>query len=164
MNIFPEVMLAAFYRAFSRMQPIDFYDWAATNLQSLTASSMCITAFLLTGNGLASILYAVLFMANRLEMSRVTYTLPLRENFALPFWWLRALFVTVLLQTNEPINFKARSHFAITMAVFLSTTLFCVTWQFSQFALLLDALTFTLLHHIGLLTDDKVQLFIEAFI
>ncbi|KAF5397875.1 hypothetical protein PHET_08347 [Paragonimus heterotremus] len=84
------------------MSPIDFYDFSTAVLQAFTLIGVCIAIQDLQVQQLTSVfLYAVLFISNQHEMSRVAFALPLRENFALPFWWLRLCFVTRVVSPRK---------------------------------------------------------------
>ena len=80
----------------------------------------------------------------RFDVTRVTFTVPLREHFSLPFIFLQFFLVGKYLRGSGPCS-------ALTLAVFVSGVLFTICWQFSQFVLLIQSLVIFVLSTVGLL-------------
>ena len=64
------------------------------NLQMLYSISLFATAWLLTGSWIPGVLTSVYFTALGIDMTRISFTIPLRESFALPFWALQNAIIT----------------------------------------------------------------------
>ncbi|KAF7257769.1 hypothetical protein EG68_03988 [Paragonimus skrjabini miyazakii] len=156
MNIFPEIVLSVLYRLSRWMSPIDFYDFSTAVLQALTLIGVCFAIQDLQVQQLTSaLLYAVLFISNQHEMSRVAFALPLRENFALPFWWLRLFFIIRVVSPRKRQLSLNSVHLVNVVLLITTTVAFCITWQFCQFVLLLEACIIAPLFHIGYLQDKQ---------
>ena len=78
----------------------------------------------------------------RFDVTRVTFTVPLREHFSLPFIFLQFLVVGRYLVRPSP---------ALVATIYTTTLAFSLAWQFAQFVLLLQAVVLFLLATVGLL-------------
>ncbi|OON18259.1 hypothetical protein X801_05889 [Opisthorchis viverrini] len=159
MNIIPEVILAVFYWLSPWRKPIDFYDLAVTALQAFTLIGLVLTAWEMTNLWVSCPLYASLFLLNQHEMSRVAFTLPLRENFSLPFWWLRMFFATQLMKGKIHLKLLSFNQYVQIFLLWFTTAAFCMTWQFGQFALLIETSILAVLHHANVIHHEQCLIF-----
>ena len=81
-------------------------------------------------------------------MTRVTFTVPLREHFSLPFIFLHYLLAGRHLRAPAPAPAPATL-----LGLYVSGVLFTVSWQFAQFVLLIQALVLFVLGTVGLLGE-----------
>jgi len=82
-NIYQEITLGIIYmtfKSFIKLPPILFYAYSVFNLQILYSFSIYATSWLLTGNWLTAIPSVVFFTFARFDMTRVEFTVPLRER------------------------------------------------------------------------------------
>ena len=82
-NIYQEIFLALIYKTFQNwitLRPILFYAYSVFNLQAMYSFVLYATAWTLTGNWLTAIPTAVYFTFSRFDMTRVEFTVPLRER------------------------------------------------------------------------------------
>ena len=92
------------------------------------------------------------------DVTRVTYTVPLREHFSLPIIFLQ-FYVTGLYlkrQQDQQILYPA--------IICLLTAMYTLTWQFAQFVTLLQSLVLFSLAALSLINKDKVIKLIVAHI
>ena len=82
-------------------------------------------------------------------MTRVTFTVPLREHFSLPFIFLHYLLAGRHLRAPAT---------ATLLGLYVSGVLFTVSWQFAQFVLLIQALVLFVLGTVGLLGELLLSL------
>ena len=87
----------------------------------------------------------------RFDVTRVTFTVPLREHFSMPF-----LFLQLLVTGRYLAGRKFLSPTFQVLAIYSCSLLFCLFWQFAQFVFLLQALVLFCLATVGLLDRDKV--------
>ncbi|CAH8865499.1 unnamed protein product [Trichobilharzia szidati] len=139
---------------FTHMKPIDFYERATILLQFLTPFSLLCIIQSMSNSILETLLFAVIFLLNNHAISRIVIALPLRENFALPFWWLRMLALNIMLKQTDTIRSRNIITTCVVTVFALSTSLFCIFWHFSQFVLLIEVIFMNVLHYLGFLNDD----------
>ncbi|XP_067854079.1 protein C-mannosyl-transferase DPY19L3 [Heptranchias perlo] len=155
MNIYQEVILSILYRMLSLqsyLEPVFFYLYTVFGLQALYVISIYITSWLLSGTWMSGALAAIWYILNRIDTTRVEFTIPLRENWSLPFFALQIMAITYYLRPQlKPL--QQQLLFTLIMA---STFLFCVTWQFNQFILLIQALALFSLDCLDMVPASKV--------
>ncbi|XP_071076221.1 protein C-mannosyl-transferase DPY19L3 isoform X2 [Desmodus rotundus] len=139
MNIYQEVLLGVLYRALpvrKYLEPVYFYIYTLFGLQAIYVTALYVTSWLLSGTWLAGLLAASWYVTNRVDTTRVEFTVPLRENWALPFFAVQVAAVTYFLRPN----LRPLSERLALLAIFVSTFVFSLMWQFNQFTMLLQAL------------------------
>ncbi|XP_066184044.1 protein C-mannosyl-transferase DPY19L3 isoform X3 [Sylvia atricapilla] len=155
MNVYQEVFLSILYRILpiqQYLEPVYFYIYTLFGLQAVYVIALYITSWLLSGTWLSGLLAACWYIANRVDTTRVEFTIPLRENWALPFFAVQIAAITYLLRTHlQP----AQERLTL-MIVFIATFLFSLTWQFNQFMMLIQALALFILDCLDMLPTAKV--------
>jgi hypothetical protein len=133
-NIYQEIVLGIIYRVFQpKLRPILWYAYSVFNLQMLYSVSLFATAWLLTGSWIPGVLTSVYFTALGIDMTRISFTIPLRESFALPFWALQNAIITYFFKK------EVQNNFIYSALIGTTSFLFAVCWQFNQFVFLLQA-------------------------
>ncbi|XP_018613668.1 probable C-mannosyltransferase DPY19L3 [Scleropages formosus] len=157
MNIYQEVFLSILYRLLpvqEYLEPIYFYIYTVFALQAVYVIALYITSWLLSDSWLAGALAAVWYIINRVDTTRVEFTISLRENWSLPFFALQVASITYYLRPQlKPLPQKVAL-----WLTFLSTLWFCLTWQFNQFILLIQALVVFALDCLDFIEPRKVTL------
>uniref|UniRef100_M3ZGH6 Dpy-19 like C-mannosyltransferase 3 n=1 Tax=Xiphophorus maculatus TaxID=8083 RepID=M3ZGH6_XIPMA len=149
MNIYQEVFLSVLYRLLplqAYLEPVYFYIYTVFSLQAVYVIALYLTAWLLAGSWLAGLLTGVWYILNRVDTTRVEFTISLRENWSLPFFALQVTAVTCYL----------RPQLMMVWLMYVTTCCFCLTWQFNQFILLVQALIVYMLDIVDLLTTTQV--------
>ncbi|VDN03459.1 unnamed protein product [Thelazia callipaeda] len=143
-NIYQEVFLAFLYRFFASFQwlkdnylpePILFYVYSCFTVVGFGVTNLFFLTWSLTGNWLYGLLVSTWMLVNYDDNTRAYFAVNLRENFALPFFWLQNVCAVVIMQ---------RPHAACKKYYFvyiLSTFSFALFWQFSQFILVLQSIS-----------------------
>ena len=90
-------------------------------------------------------------LISRFDVTRVNFTVPLREHFSLPFMFWQFFAIGQYLKSERYIS--ATYHLFL---IFIPSLLFTLSWQFAQFVLLIQALVLFCLATVGLLHKDKV--------
>uniref|UniRef100_A0A8C9WTP6 Dpy-19 like C-mannosyltransferase 3 n=1 Tax=Scleropages formosus TaxID=113540 RepID=A0A8C9WTP6_SCLFO len=139
MNIYQEVLLSILYKVLSiqaYLEPVYFYIYTVFALQAVYVIALYITSWLLSGSWLGGVLAAFWYILNRVDTTRVEFTISLRENWSLPFFALQVAAISWYLRPQlKPMQQKVAL-----WQVFLATLCFCLTWQFNQFIILIQAL------------------------
>ncbi|XP_059390349.1 probable C-mannosyltransferase DPY19L3 isoform X1 [Carassius carassius] len=155
MNIYQEVFLSILYRILpiqTYLEPIYFYIYTVFALQAVYVIALFITSWLLSDSWLAGALTGVWYILNRVDTTRVEFTISLRENWSIPFFALQVAAITCYLRPQlKPIHQRV-----VLWLVFISTFCFCLTWQFNQFVLLVQALIIFTLDCLDFLTAEQV--------
>ncbi|XP_058530477.1 probable C-mannosyltransferase DPY19L3 isoform X2 [Ochotona princeps] len=154
MNIYQEVFLSILYRVLpiqKYLEPVYFYIYTLFGLQAIYVTALYVTSWLLSGTWLSGLLAALWYVANRIDTTRVEFTIPLRENWALPFFAIQIAAVTYFLRPN----LQPPSERLMLLAIFISTFLFSLTWQFNQFMMLMQALVLFVLDSLDMLPAVK---------
>ncbi|KAM6251183.1 protein C-mannosyl-transferase DPY19L3 isoform 7-T9 [Spheniscus humboldti] len=155
MNVYQEVLLSILYRILpiqQYLEPVYFYIYTLFGLQAVYVIALYVTSWLLSGTWLSGLLAACWYITNRTDTTRVEFTIPLRENWALPFFAVQIAAITYLLRTHlQPVQ----ERLTLT-AVFIATFLFSLTWQFNQFMMLIQALALFILDCFDMLPTVKV--------
>ncbi|KAM6251180.1 protein C-mannosyl-transferase DPY19L3 isoform 4-T5 [Spheniscus humboldti] len=157
MNVYQEVLLSILYRILpiqQYLEPVYFYIYTLFGLQAVYVIALYVTSWLLSGTWLSGLLAACWYITNRTDTTRVEFTIPLRENWALPFFAVQIAAITYLLRTHlQPVQ----ERLTLT-AVFIATFLFSLTWQFNQFMMLIQALALFILDCFDMLPTVKKNL------
>ncbi|NWX87519.1 D19L3 mannosyltransferase, partial [Nothoprocta pentlandii] len=155
MNVYQEVFLSILYRILpiqQYLEPVYFYIYTLFGLQAVYVIALYVTSWLLSGTWLSGLLAAFWYITNRVDTTRVEFTIPLRENWALPFFAVQIAAITYLLRTHlQP----AHERWTL-LAVFIATFFFSLTWQFNQFMMLIQALVLFVLDCFDMLPTAKV--------
>jgi len=153
-NVHQEVVLAGLYNIYSfRLSPIFFYTYAVFALQGVFLSALYLISWSLSGSWLTGVLTAVYAVVNRFDVTRVTFTVPLREHFSLPFIFSQFGSVGHYLAASRE---SSNETFQLAI-IFLTSLAFTITWQFAQFVLLIQALALFGLATVGALDKDRVS-------
>uniref|UniRef100_A0A4W4H278 Dpy-19 like C-mannosyltransferase 3 n=1 Tax=Electrophorus electricus TaxID=8005 RepID=A0A4W4H278_ELEEL len=157
MNIYQEVLLSILYRILpiqAYLEPIYFYIYTVFALQALYVLGLFITSWMLSDSWLAGVLTGVWYILNsRVDTTRVEFTISLRENWSLPFFALQVAAITCYLR--PPLGSTHQR--VLLWLVFVCTLCFCLTWQFNQFILLVQALLIFTLDSLDLLLPEQVM-------
>ncbi|XP_040898093.1 probable C-mannosyltransferase DPY19L3 isoform X2 [Toxotes jaculatrix] len=155
MNIYQEVFLSVLYRLLpiqSYLEPVYFYIYTVFSLQAVYVIALYLTAWLLSGSWLAGALTGVWYILNRVDTTRVEFTISLRENWSLPFLALQVTAITCYLRPQ----LTALQQKVMVWLMYVTTFCFCLTWQFNQFILLVQALIIYTLDCVDFLTTTQV--------
>nr|XP_054753606.1 uncharacterized protein LOC129259335 [Lytechinus pictus] len=101
-NIYQEIFLAFIYRILPFIQsnylPIFFYIKSVFALHGVYFTTIFAMAWLLSNSWLSGLLACTFFIANKANATRIDYTIPLRESFALPFLYMQMTIITYYLR------------------------------------------------------------------
>lgn len=155
MNIYQEVVLSILYRVLpiqAYLEPVYFYIYTVFSLQAVYVIALFVTSWLLSGTWLAGVLTGVWYIINRVDTTRVEFTISLRENWSIPFFALQVAAITCYLRPQ----LKTIHQRVVLWLVFVSTFCFCLTWQFNQFVLFIQAFIFFTLDTLGFLSPEQI--------
>ncbi|VDK88384.1 unnamed protein product [Litomosoides sigmodontis] len=143
-NIYQELVIAVLYKFFASFQllrdyylpkPILFYVYSCFVFAGFGITTLFLLAWALTGSWLYGLLVFTWMLTNIDDSTRVFFTVNLRENFALPFFWLQNACIVIVLRLTDV---ACKKYYFI---FFFSTFLFALLWQFNQFILVLQSVS-----------------------
>ncbi|XP_078672163.1 protein C-mannosyl-transferase DPY19L1-like [Branchiostoma floridae x Branchiostoma belcheri] len=186
-NLYPEVVLAACYRAYEAVvgmfdiptklcwtvnrgegmspvqscegmgEPAYFYVNSVFVQNGLMMGLFFIFGTYLSGSMVGGVLTVASFFFNHGECTRVQWTPPLRESFAFPMLALQMFLVTHMLRSRS-VGWK---HVVLLAACNIT---FILPWQFAQFALLTQMTAVFLVYVMGFIPADRVKTIVTGHI
>ncbi|KAG7318084.1 hypothetical protein KOW79_019119 [Hemibagrus wyckioides] len=179
-NLYPEVVLASWYRLYSStmeifriptkmcwtinrgedLDPVEscegmgdpayFYVTFVFLLNGAMMSLFYISGAYLSGSKMGGVVTVLSFFFNHGESTRVMWTPPLRESFSYPFLVLQMLLLTHILRMRNPSRNSM-------VALGVATVMFMLPWQFAQFVLLTQVASLFASYILGYLSPAKMQ-------
>ncbi|XP_063113648.1 probable C-mannosyltransferase DPY19L4 isoform X2 [Cavia porcellus] len=111
MSLYPELIASVLYQATGSneiIEPMYFYIGIVFGLQGIYVTALFVTSWLMSGTWLAGMLTVAWFIINRVDTTRIEYSIPLRENWALPYFACQVAALTGYLKSN--LNTYAEVH------------------------------------------------------
>jgi hypothetical protein len=155
-NIHQEIILATIYRLFpwkDLIEPVYFYIDTVFSLYGLYGMTMFLTAWLLSGTWLSGAVTMLFVFFNRGDVTRVWFSIALRESFAFPFIYFQLGLLVLYLKYTHKDMVKRLLLFAICF----TTLAFVIAWQFAQFILLLQAFAMYAVRVVGIVPHEKTR-------
>uniref|UniRef100_A0A8D2KXX2 Dpy-19 like 4 n=2 Tax=Varanus komodoensis TaxID=61221 RepID=A0A8D2KXX2_VARKO len=156
MTLYPELIASILYQASGSedvIEPVYFYIGIVFGLQGIYVTALFATSWLISGTWLAGMLTVAWFIINRADTTRIDYSLPSRENWALPYFACQVAALTGYLKNN--VNSSAEKF--CYMLVSASTYTFMMMWEYSHYLLFVQAICLFLLDITGLTQAEKVH-------
>ncbi|XP_066235244.1 probable C-mannosyltransferase DPY19L4 isoform X4 [Saccopteryx leptura] len=156
MSLYPELIASVLYQATGSneiIEPVYFYIGIVFGLQGIYVTALFVTSWLMSGTWLAGMLTVGWFVINRVDTTRIEYSIPLRENWALPYFACQVAALTGYLKSN--LNTYGERFCYLLMSA--STYMFMMMWEYSHYLLFLQAVSLFLLDSFSLKQSNKVH-------
>ncbi|XP_044150199.1 probable C-mannosyltransferase DPY19L4 isoform X3 [Bufo gargarizans] len=156
MTLYPELLASALYQmsgSQGAVDPVYFYIGIIFGLQGIYISALFVTSWIMSGTWLAGTLTAAWFIINRTDTTRMEDSIPLRENWALPYFACQVAALTGFLRNSS--NLSAERICYLLMCA--STYTFIMMWEYSHYLLFIQALSLCLLDGLSLVKKEKVH-------
>nr|XP_048697180.1 probable C-mannosyltransferase DPY19L4 isoform X1 [Caretta caretta] len=156
MTLYPELIASVLYQASGSeevIEPVYFYIGIVFGLQGIYMAALFVTSWVMSGTWLAGMLTVAWFIINRTDTTRIDYSIPLRENWALPYFACQVAALTGYLKNN--INSSAERFCYLLVSA--STYTFMMMWECSHYLLFVQAVSLVLLDSFALVQTDKVH-------
>uniref|UniRef100_A0A4X1U4Q3 Dpy-19 like 4 n=1 Tax=Sus scrofa TaxID=9823 RepID=A0A4X1U4Q3_PIG len=173
MSLYPELIASILYQATGSneiIEPVYFYIGIVFGLQGIYVTALFVTSWLMSGTWLAGMLTVAWFIINRVDTTRVEYSIPLRENWALPYFACQVAALTGYLKSNlnsygeisrsqlhQNIKLRSSVQRFCYLLMSASTYTFMMMWEYSHYLLFLQAISLFLLDSFSLEQSDKVH-------
>ncbi|XP_072855233.2 putative C-mannosyltransferase DPY19L4 [Pogona vitticeps] len=156
LTLYPELIASILYQASGSeevVEPVYFYIGIVFGLQGIYVTALFVTSWLMSGTWLAGMLTVAWFVINRADTTRIDYSIPSRENWALPYFACQVAALTGYLKNN--INSSAEKFCYLLVSA--STYTFMMMWEYSHYLLFIQAISLFLLDVIGPIQTEKVH-------
>ncbi|XP_032981784.1 probable C-mannosyltransferase DPY19L4 isoform X5 [Rhinolophus ferrumequinum] len=156
MSLYPELIASVLYQATGSneiIEPVYFYIGIVFGLQGIYVTALFVTSWIMSGTWLAGMLTVAWFIINRVDTTRIEYSIPLRENWALPYFACQVAALTGYLKSN--LNTYGERFCYLLMSA--STYTFMMMWEYSHYLLFLQAISLFLLDSFSLEQSGKLN-------
>ncbi|XP_063582375.1 probable C-mannosyltransferase DPY19L4 isoform X7 [Pongo abelii] len=163
MSLYPELIASVLYQATGSkeiIEPVYFYIGIVFGLQGIYVTALFVTSWLMSGTWLAGMLTVAWFIINRVDTTRIEYSIPLRENWALPYFACQIAALTGYLKSN--LNTYGERFCYLLMSA--STYTFMMMWEYSHYLLFLQAISLFLLDIFSVEQSDKLNVKKGSFV
>ncbi|XP_068528377.1 probable C-mannosyltransferase DPY19L4 isoform X2 [Anas acuta] len=156
MTLYPELIASVLYQASGSeevIEPVYFYIGIVFGLQGIYVTALFVTSWVMSGTWLAGMLTVAWFIINRTDTTRIDYSIPSRENWALPYFACQVAALTGYLKKN--LNCSAEKFCYLLVSA--STYTFMMMWEYSHYLLFVQAVSLFLLDSFALAQTEKVH-------
>nr|XP_054354677.1 probable C-mannosyltransferase DPY19L4 isoform X4 [Pongo pygmaeus] len=163
MSLYPELIASVLYQATGSkeiIEPVYFYIGIVFGLQGIYVTALFVTSWLMSGTWLAGMLTVAWFIINRVDTTRIEHSIPLRENWALPYFACQIAALTGYLKSN--LNTYGERFCYLLMSA--STYTFMMMWEYSHYLLFLQAISLFLLDIFSVEQSDKLNVKKGSFV
>ncbi|XP_021242881.1 probable C-mannosyltransferase DPY19L4 isoform X4 [Numida meleagris] len=156
MTLYPELIASVLYQASGSeevIEPVYFYIGIVFGLQGIYVTALFVTSWVMSGTWLAGMLTVAWFIINRTDTTRIDYSIPSRENWALPYFACQVAALTGYLKKNLSCSAEKFCY----LLVSASTYTFMMMWEYSHYLLFVQAVSLFLLDSFALAQTEKVH-------
>ncbi|XP_077362225.1 putative C-mannosyltransferase DPY19L4 isoform X1 [Festucalex cinctus] len=156
LSLYPEVITSYIYRVSGSqdmVEPIYFYVGTVLALQAVYATALFACSWLMSGTWVAGVLTVAWYVISRPDATKVEQAVPLRENWALPYYACQVAALTGFLCNN--IGLVAELFCYLTMSA--TTLTFLLVWEHSHYVLFVQAFCLFLLDSLDLVPPRKLS-------
>uniref|UniRef100_A0A8D3DT22 Dpy-19 like 4 n=1 Tax=Scophthalmus maximus TaxID=52904 RepID=A0A8D3DT22_SCOMX len=154
LSLYPELITSFVYRVTGSqdfVEPIYFYVGAVFGLQAVCVTALFVCSWVMSGTWVAGMLAVAWYVINRPDTTRVDHAIPLRDNWALPYFSCQVAALTGFLSNN--ICSATEMFCYLTMSA--TTFTFLLVWEHSHYVLFVQGLCLLLLDSFDLVPSRK---------
>ncbi|XP_032391789.1 probable C-mannosyltransferase DPY19L4 isoform X2 [Etheostoma spectabile] len=103
LSLYPELITSYIYRVTDSqdfVEPIYFYVGAVFGLQAVYVTALFVCSWVMSGTWVAGMLAVAWYVINRPDTTKVDFAIPLRDNWALPYFSCQVAALTGFLSNN----------------------------------------------------------------
>lgn len=155
LSLYPEVVTSLLYRITGSqdvIEPVYFYIGMVFGLQALYVTALFVSSWVMSGTWVAGMLAVAWYVINRPDTTKVDYAIPLRDNWALPYFSCQVAALTGFLSNN--IN--SATEMLCYLLLSATTITFMLVWELSHYVLFIQALALFLLDSFDLVPPRKM--------
>ncbi|XP_061597276.1 probable C-mannosyltransferase DPY19L4 [Cololabis saira] len=154
--LYPELITSFIYRISGSqdfVEPIYFYIGAVFGLQAVYVTALFVCSWVMSGTWVAGMLTVSWYVINRADTTKVDHAIPLRDNWALPYYSCQVAALTVFLRNN--ISCTTEMFCYLIMSI--TTLTFLLVWEFAHYVLFVQGLCLFLLDSFDLVPQQKMM-------
>uniref|UniRef100_A0A3Q3RUX4 Dpy-19 like 4 n=1 Tax=Mastacembelus armatus TaxID=205130 RepID=A0A3Q3RUX4_9TELE len=155
LSLYPELITSYIYRVTGSqdfVEPIYFYVGTVFGLQAVYVTALFVCSWVLSGTWVAGMLAVAWYVINRPDTTKVDHAIPLRDNWALPYFSCQVAALTGFLSNN--ISSATEMFCYLTMSA--TTFIFLLVWEHSHYVLFIQGLCLFLLDSFDLVPSRKM--------
>uniref|UniRef100_A0A8C7S498 Dpy-19 like 4 n=1 Tax=Oncorhynchus mykiss TaxID=8022 RepID=A0A8C7S498_ONCMY len=155
LSLYPELITSLLYRITGSqdvIEPVYFYIGVVFGLQAVYVTALFVSSWVMSGTCVAGILAVAWYVINRPDTTKVDYAIPLRDNWALPYFSCQVAALTGFLSNN--INSASEMFCYLLMSA--TTFTFILVWEHSHYVLFIQGLALFLLDSFDLVPSRKM--------
>ncbi|XP_062302089.1 probable C-mannosyltransferase DPY19L4 [Osmerus eperlanus] len=155
LSLYPELVTSLLYRVTGSqevIEPVYFYIGMVFGLQALYVTALFVSSWVMSGTWVAGMLAVAWYVINRPDTTKVDYAIPLRDNWALPYFSCQVAALTGFLSNN--INSATEMFCYLLMSA--TTFTFVLVWEHSHYVLFVQGLALFLLDSFDLVQPRKI--------
>ncbi|XP_068431377.1 probable C-mannosyltransferase DPY19L4 isoform X1 [Clinocottus analis] len=154
-SLYPELIISFIYRVTDSqdfVEPIYFYVGAVFGLQSVYVIALFVCSWVMSGTWVAGMLAVSWYVINRPDTTKVDFAIPLRDNWALPYFSCQVATLTGFLSNNISSAAEMCCYCTLTATTFI----FLLVWEYSHYVLFVQGLCLFLLDSFDLVPPRKM--------
>lgn len=155
LSLYPELITSFIYTVSGSqdfVEPIYFYIGAVFGLQAVYVTALFVCSWVLSGTWVAGMLAVAWYVINRADTTRVDDAIPLRENWALPYFSCQVAALTGFLCNN----ISSATEMFCYLVMSATTFTFLLVWEHSHYVLFIQGLCLFLLDSFDLVPARKM--------
>uniref|UniRef100_A0A4W5N4R1 Dpy-19 like 4 n=1 Tax=Hucho hucho TaxID=62062 RepID=A0A4W5N4R1_9TELE len=155
LSLYPELITSLLYRITGSqdvIEPVYFYIGVVFGLQAVYVTALFVSSWVMSGTCVAGILAVAWYVINRPDTTKVDYAIPLRDNWALPYFSCQVAALTGFLSNN--VNSASEMFCYLLMSA--TTFTFILVWEHSHYVLFVQGLALFLLDSFDLVPPRKM--------
>uniref|UniRef100_A0A669EV41 Dpy-19 like 4 n=1 Tax=Oreochromis niloticus TaxID=8128 RepID=A0A669EV41_ORENI len=155
LSLYPELITSFIYRVTGSqdfVEPIYFYIGAVLGLQAVYVTALFVCSWVMSGTWVAGMLAVAWYVINRADTTKVDHGLPLRDNWALPYFSWQVTALTGFLRNK--IGSSTEMFCYLTMSA--TTFTFLLVWEHSHYVLFIQGFCLFLLDSFDLVPPRKI--------
>ncbi|XP_068602912.1 probable C-mannosyltransferase DPY19L4 [Brachionichthys hirsutus] len=155
LSLYPELITSFIYRVTSSqdfVEPIYFYVGAVFGLQAVCVAALFVCSWVMSGTWAAGMLAVAWYVINRPDTTKVDHAIPLRDNWALPYFSCQVTALTGFLSND----ISSATEMFCYLAMSASSVTFLLVWEHSHYVLFVQGLCLFLLDSFDLVPPRKM--------
>ncbi|KAG7501048.1 putative C-mannosyltransferase DPY19L4 [Solea senegalensis] len=155
LSLYPELMTSFLYRVTGSqdvVEPIYFYIGAVFGLQAVYVTALFVCSWVMSGTWVAGMLAVAWYVIDRADTTKMDHAIPLRENWALPYFSCQVAALTGFLSNN----ISSATEMFCYLSMSATTFTFLLVWEHSHYVLFIQGLCLFLLDSFDLVPSRKM--------